>query len=216
MMHRIGRPRSYRFALAASLIALCACQSSSSDTTKSSHWPTPEQGTAEPAQKEQPRAQITNEFTATASVVAIAREERVVTLRREDGTLIDVKVGESARNFDQVKVGDDLKVRYKESIVATKLPPGEKTRPAEGALASGRAKAGAKPGAGVGALVTARVRIESVDNEHAIVVYSLSSGELVAHRLQTTEGKKFVEGLAVGDVVQIDCSQALALTVETP
>jgi hypothetical protein len=189
---------------------LAACQSTESKS-ESTHWP---EQTPAPAAKQQ--AQITEEYSATADVVAIAPTERVVTLRREDGKLVDVKVGESARNFDQIKVGDKLKVRYKESIAAKKLAPGEAARPAEAALVASRAKAGEKPAAGVGGAITARVKIESVDREHDIVVFSLASGELVAHRVKTTEGREFIAGLAVGDVVQVDCAQALALSVETP
>jgi hypothetical protein len=196
--------------LPAFLVVLGACQGTKSEPARPTHWPE----SAPPAAKQ--TAQITNEYAATAEVVAIVPEARVVTLRREDGKLVDVKVGEAARNFDQIKTGDTLRVRYKESIAATKLTAGEAARPAEAALVAGRAKPGEKPAGGVGGAVSARVKIESVDREHSIVVFSLASGELVAHRVKTTEGREFINGLAVGDVVQVDCAQALALSVETP
>jgi hypothetical protein len=184
----------------AALFAAVACQSSESRPL--------------PPPPESQRAQLSNEFTATAQVTALASAERSLTLRREDGTLMDVEASEAVRNFDQIAVGDTLRVRYKETLTAAKLAPGEAIRTAEGAFGAARAKPGTKPGAGVGMAVNLRVRIESIDREHDIVVFSLASGELIAHRLQTPEGRAFVQGLAVGDGVQLDYSQVLVLGIE--
>ena len=52
--------------------------------------------------------------------------------------------------------------------------------------------------------------------ERDIVVFSLASGELIAHRLQTPQGREFVEGLKVGNVVQLDYAEAAALSIEKP
>jgi hypothetical protein len=197
-----GTSRSvHAFLSAAFLLASVACKS---DDSRSS--------TAPASGRE--RAEITNEYTATAAVVAVQAEGRVVTLRREDGTTFDVQAGPAVRNFDQIAVGDELRVRFNESLVATKLSPGEAARPAEAALAGARTPAGAKPGAGVGMSVSLRVKIESIDRERDIVVFSLSSGELIAHRLETDEGRDFASSLEVGDMVQLDHMEVLALTVE--
>ena len=160
------------------------------------------------------RAEITNEYTATAQVTAIAPEKRVVTLKREDGLALDVQCGEGVRNFDQIAVGNALKVRYKAVLAASELPPGEKARGAQASLAAARAKPGSQPAAGVGVGISVRVKIESIDREHGIVVFSLASGELIAHRIQTGEGRRFIEAISVGDGVQLDYGEALALGVE--
>jgi hypothetical protein len=159
-------------------------------------------------------AMISQEFTAAAQVVTIAPAERMVTLRREDGTLFDVQAGEAVRNFDQIAVGDVLRVRYKEAFSAKKLTSGEAARPVEGGFAAARAKEGEKPAAGVGVGLSTRVKIVSIDREREIVVCQLASGELVAHQLQTPEGREFAAHLAVGDTVQLDYAQALALAIE--
>jgi hypothetical protein len=62
--------------------------------------------------------------------------------------------------------------------------------------------------------VSLRVKIESIDRERDIVVFSLSPGELIAHRLETDEGRDFASSLEVGDMVQLDHMEVLALTVE--
>lgn len=45
---------------------------------------------------------------------------------------------------------------------------------------------------------------------------SLASGELIARRIQTPQGREFVSGLKVGDIVQLDYKEAAALSIETP
>lgn len=189
-----------RSVLSAALLALCACQTS--------------QASSPPGPPETRRAELSNEYTALAEVVAVAPAERRLTLRRENGSSFDLVAGEGVRNFAQIAVGDVLKVRYKETLAASLRPAGEKIDVVEGAFLAGRAKPGAKPGAGVGMAISLRVKIQSIDREHDIVVFAPASGELIAHRLQTPEGREFVHGLEIGDVVQLDYGQALALGVE--
>ena len=191
----------------AALLALGACKSG--ETSSEPAKPASAKAVSAPQ-----RAEIANDYTATASVVGIREAERIVTLRREDGTSFDVQCGPAVRNFDQIAVGDTLRVRYKESLVAQKLAPGEAAKPTEAALAGARTPAGDKPGAGVGMAVSLRVKIESVDRDHGIVVFSLPSGELIAHRVETKEGREFASGLKVGDMVQVDHMEVLALAVD--
>jgi len=125
-----------------------------------------------------------------------------------------VQAGPEVRNYDQIAAGDTLRIHYKEVLAAAKLPPGESTKPVEGAFAAARAKPGEKPLAGAALGLSVRVRIESIDRGREIVVFSLASGELIAHRLQTSEGRAFVQELEVGDLVQLDYACALALGIE--
>ncbi len=200
MNNRSTSVRVLGFVLPAALFVLSACQSAKT--------------TSLPAPPETRRAELSNEYTAMAEVVAVVPAERRLTLRRENGSSFDLTAGEGVRNFAQIAVGDVLRVRYKETLAASLRPVGEKVEPAEGAFLAARAKPGAKPGGGLGLAVSLRVKIESIDLERNIVVFAPASGELIAHRLQTPEGREFVRGLEVGDTVQLDYAQALALSVE--
>jgi hypothetical protein len=160
------------------------------------------------------RAEISNEFTAKAEVIAVSPADRVLTVRREDGTQFDVAVGSGVRNFDQVAVGDSLRLRYQETLAAELRPAGEPATSLHGAAAAARAPKGAKPGAGLGMGVSLRVKIESLDLARDIVVFSPESGELIARRLATPQGREFARGLKVGDTVQLDYVEVLALAVE--
>jgi len=197
-----------RSVLLLSLLVAGACE------TTSTAPPQPyTAGQSAPASQPGRKAEITNEFTAQAEVVAVSPAERSITVRREDGTQIDLVVDERVRNFDQIKAGDALRLRYRESLAVEVRPPGESPVPAQGAIAAGRAKPGAKPGVGMGVAVRLQVKIESIDEKHGIVVFSPASGELIARRVVTPEGRDFIKHLVVGDSVQLDYLEAVALDV---
>jgi hypothetical protein len=160
------------------------------------------------------QATIADEFTTTARVVAVDRTARTATLRREDGRLLAVRAGEAVRNFDRVQPGQTLRVQYRAMLVASKCPPGTATTPVEATVMAARAPAGAQPAAGVGAVVTVRVTIESVDPAHDIVVFAIPGGDLVAHRVATAEGRAFAAGLKVGDTVQLDYGEGVAIAID--
>lgn len=199
--YRSSSSRALAIAIVGVLISLVGCKSGQSKSSA-------------PAPSAKTSAEISNELTATAEVTAVERDRRVVTVRREDGSLVALRVGPAARNFDQIAVGDKVRVRYMESLTVSRRPAGETASSAQGAVGAARTEAGAKPGGGVGMAINLRVKIESIDPSHDIVVFSLASGELVAHRVATADGRAFVEGLRVGDVVQLDYTEALALSVE--
>jgi len=188
-------------ALVGALLTLGACQSNE---------PAP-QPAASPAPT---HATISNEYSATAGVVAVDAKTRIVTLRHEDGSLMPVKCGEAVQNFAQIAVGDTLHIKYSETLEATLRPAGESAEPATVVAGAVGAEPGVAPAGGIGATLSVRVKIESVDVEHDIVVFSLASGELSARRVVTPEGREFVKGLKIGDTVQLDYTEVLALAIE--
>jgi hypothetical protein len=194
---RVAAFRSVRWATLSVLLGAAAC-GSTSNATKSG--PT--------------TARIAEERTVTAAVVAVDKTGRVVTLRGEHGGLTRLRAGEAVRNFDQIAVGDALVVRYQAALQATLLAKGEVLRPAEASLVAGRAPAGAAPAVGAGLQASVRVKIESIDTSRDLLVFSTSSGELLVHRVATDEGREFVRKLHVGDLVQLDYDEALALGIE--
>jgi hypothetical protein len=183
-------------------LIVVSCESTSSSTPTQAPAPAPG------------RVDLSTDLTSKATVVSVDQEKRLVTLRREDGTMFTVEAGPAVRNLAQISAGDALRVHYHESLSATLLPGASTTTPVEGAYVAGRAKVGEKPGAGVGMAATARVKIESVDKTNHIVVFSLDSGELNTVRAQRPEGRSFVEGLKVGDIVQLDYTVASALSID--
>jgi hypothetical protein len=203
----------HRLAPAALLVGLAACQGTGGSTTATSTTATTNKPAANAGAAPAP-VELTNELTATSQVTAVDKATRVVTLRREDGNLFQVLCGSDVRNFDQIAAGDTLRVKFKESLKVSLTPPGAGGPDAAAGVVAARAPVGATPAAAAGIGVSVRVKIESIDKEHGIVVFSLPSGELISHRIQTEDGHKFVEALKIGDKVQLDYHQAFALAIE--
>lgn len=210
---KLPRPSSPFQSFAPILLSACAawiavaCETTSTSSDSSSTSQTSTAATSG-------RVDLSNDLTAKAIVASVDKDKRLVTLRREDGMMFTVEAGPAVRNFDQIAAGDALRVHYHESLSATLLPPGNTTTPVEGAFVAGRAAAGGKPAAGAGVAASARVKIESVDKTNSIVVFSLDSGELNTVRAQRPEGRAFVQGLKVGDIVQLDYTVATALSID--
>jgi hypothetical protein len=210
----LTRPHAGSVVLAVSLgasLALFACSTESHAHANKSPA-TAKSETASTAAVTQ--AQISDELTATAAVIAVDKPSRTVTLRSTDGRVFQIVAPPEVRNFDQIAVGNELRVTYRVALAAKLLPPGsEHTAPTGGAVAT-RAAVGDRPAAAAGAGVSVRVKVVSVDPANDIVVCSLSSGELVAHKVRTDEGRAFVKHLKQGDLVQLDYAEAMAISVE--
>jgi hypothetical protein len=51
-------------------------------------------------------------ITATSKVTAVDPSKRTVTLTSDAGESNTYKLGKNVRNFDQIKVGDQVQVRF--------------------------------------------------------------------------------------------------------
>ena len=150
--------------------------------------------------------------TATATVQAIDSANRIITLRSEDGTEDTMYVPTDVKRFDQVKVGDKLKVRYHESMVFQVRKPGETSnKPADTANAS--RTPGAKPGAQMSRQMTATVDVVAVDPSVPSITVKTADGRTVTRKI---ENKKNIEGVKAGDKIDITFTQAALIAIESP
>ncbi len=149
--------------------------------------------------------------TATATVEAIDLQKRVVTLKGKKGNVFDVTVGEEARNLPQVKVGDQVVVKYYESIALRLVKPGEGVAGVQETEALARAKQGEKPRGAVGRQVTLTATITAIDKKKQMVTLKGPEGKSVTVKAEHPENLKKVK---VGDEVEITYTEALAISVE--
>ena len=149
--------------------------------------------------------------TATALVQAIDLDKRIVTLKGPKGNVFDLKVGEEARNLPQVKIGDEVKVTYYESIAFRLLKPGEAPVPAQEAAVVDRAKQGEKPAGMAGRQVTITATIEAIDTKKQMVTLKGPDGKSFTAKAQDPKNLARVKA---GDEVVITYTEALAIAVE--
>jgi hypothetical protein len=159
----------------------------------------------------QTRLQETLEARATVTEIDLA--SRVMTLRGPAGNEFTFEVDPAVRNLPQVKVGDDVVVRYFETIGAAMRKPGDSTE-ASIALADGVADPGDRPAAGIGTRTTLPVTIVSMDSKTNEVRFYGPDKRVRTVELETPEAQAFAKKLKAGDEVVVTFTEALAVSVE--
>jgi len=174
----------------------------------------------EAAVRETPPAQVAEPPSGTveqsmvsvrATVEAVNLKKRLVTLRKPDGGLVTIEAGEEVRNLPQVKKGDHVVATYYEAIAYAVRRPGEAAPGVTVAETVERAKPGEKPaGAGVRE-VTITATIEAIDKKKPSVTLKGPGGKVVT---VVPREPKNLERVAVGDLVDITYTEAVAISVE--
>jgi Cu/Ag efflux protein CusF len=153
-----------------------------------------------------------NQVAATATVKAIDLKTRHVTLQRADGSLVKFVAGDEVRNLPQVKVGDEVKVTYYESLAYEVRKAGTGGPVAAVAAGAARAPLGEKPAGLVGQATTVTATIAAIDKVAPSVTLRTPSGELSTFKVRDPQK---LERVAVGDLVDITYTEALAISVGT-
>jgi hypothetical protein len=149
----------------------------------------------------------------TAEVLAIDREDRILTLLGPKKNVVDVHVGEEARNFDQIRVGDQLRIEYYESVAIYLGKPGTQPEADAGAVVA-RSTKGEKPGGYAVGAIDVSASVVGIDKKKRTLTLELPEGNVV-----TTEVDKSVKAfdtLKVGDAIHARLTKAIAISVEKP
>jgi hypothetical protein len=150
---------------------------------------------------------VTEAVTVRATIVAIDKDNRIVTLKGPKGNLVELKADESVRRFNELKVGDIISATYSESIAVQLRRPGEPAPEKERVVV--RPQSG--PGASVENVMTRTVTVEEIDRTASTVTVKDSEGNLRSYRVRDP---KRLEGVTVGDKVDIYYTTALLLKVD--
>ncbi len=163
-------------------------------------------GTAMAAEQVQ-RSEV---VTARATIVSVNQDQRIVTLRGPQGNTFDVKVGEDVRNFSQLRPGDEVNVRYHQSLLVQMAKPGQ--QPMSSASRSvQRAAPGEKPGGALTEQISTTATVVGIDRRNAELTLKGPSGNVVTFAGVNPQN---LEKLKVGDQLNITYTQATAISVE--
>jgi hypothetical protein len=157
--------------------------------------------------------QQVEEFTAT--VTALEKEQRLLSLQNESGRAMTIYVGPEVRNFEQIKVGDKVVATYQEAIAAAVTKPDQSQKQAQFDVESQRSKQGEMPHAEVSASMVATVTIDAVDASSNTLTFRRDDGMVRTVHVQDDGAKKFIKGLKQGDQVTVTYTEALAISVRT-
>jgi hypothetical protein len=158
---------------------------------------------------------VENVETVTATVESLDVDKRMIELRSDEGTRT-VQVPPEVRNLEQVRVGDQVVVRYYEGLAAQFKKPGEAAPVGviDATTSKARQPQGARPGAGVANVVTTTVVIEAVDQPSSSVTFTGPAGMTRTVAVKDPKVQQFIGTLKKGDEVELTYTEALAVTVE--
>jgi len=146
----------------------------------------------------------------TATVTKIDQQTREVTLKTNDGKEYSFVAGDAVNNLAQVRAGDLVIATYTEAL-AYEVKKGGKGTGAATTVAAGAAEPGAKPAGAVARQTTLSVTIAAIDPKVPSVTFKGPAGNTRTIRVRYPEK---LQGVNVGDTVDITYTEALAIKVE--
>jgi Cu/Ag efflux protein CusF len=148
-------------------------------------------------------------ITVTATIEAIDRTTRSLTLKRQDGKLETITVPEDVKRFSELKVGDTITARYYENIVLRVKAPGEPA--VDTASESLAPRAGQRPGATAGAQRVLTVTITAIDPAVPSITVTGPNNWTYSYRVADKAALKQVK---VGDRLDITWTAAVLVSAD--
>ena len=156
------------------------------------------------------RAEAARVLKASATVTALDKASRTVTLKGPQGDEMQIVAGPEVRNFDQIEVGSQVVVGYVQAL-ALELKKGAKGAPERVvSAATGRAPVGGTPGGAAAQRVTVTADVTALDPATRTVTLK---GPKRTVDLRVPDPNQF-KLIAVGDKVEATYTEALAITIE--
>jgi hypothetical protein len=154
--------------------------------------------------------------TISATVASIDPAKRLVELRKGDDSTT-IEVSPEVRNFDRIKVGDEVVATYYTGLAAAFKKKGESKTVGVVDATSGTARmpeGSNRPGAAVANQVTTTVVIEAVDRATHSVTFVGPAGKTRTVDVVDPKAQQFISQLKKGDEVELTYVEALAVTLE--
>jgi Cu/Ag efflux protein CusF len=151
------------------------------------------------------------EIEIRAKVVELDTARRLVTLKGPKGNIVTLEVPAEVKNFDQIRLGDDVVVRYA-AAVAARLEPATRSgiRERVESTSAASAAAGGMPGAAAQRTVEVLVVITALDAKAGTATLRGAKRTVTVQIPPGVDIKK----LKVGDEVRAVIVEALVLNVE--
>jgi len=148
---------------------------------------------------------VSRESTVTGTVERIDRFSRTLTVRRDGNVVQMIAVDPAEKQFDQLKTGDRITVRYIESTIVEVRPGAAPSNPRS---TTADARAGNDQVVDQTKMV---VTIDSIDSDGLFVAYRTEDGRRV---LRGVADRKLLQGLRAGDRVEVTLTRERAVTIE--
>ena len=147
---------------------------------------------------------------ASALVTAVNVAQRSLSLKVASGQSFDVTVGDQVKNFEQIKVGDEVNVVYVRAL-AMEVKKGGGVRERSDSDDAKRAKPGEKPAGVVSRKVNIVADVINVNVKAKTITLKGPSGNIVELDVKNPDHFKVVKK---GDQIEVEYVEALAISVD--
>lgn len=162
---------------------------------------------------QKPSVEVGDVVEVSGKVVAVQRAARTVSVQGPQGNVVVVKVGQAARNFDQIRVGDVVKLTYYESVAifvtSDGMPP-----EADTTVVVAAAPTGAMPAGEAVQVTDVSATIQSINPVRRVLMLKGPQGNVFP--VTVDRSVRGFEALRVGDNVHVRHTEAIAVTVSKP
>src|SRR5262249_13160012 len=157
------------------------------------------------------RAAAARAAEVSAQIVSIDKKTRTIGLKGKNGKVVEIVAGDDVKNFDQIKLGDFVMVRFVQSL-ALELQKAKSTATGISVTETAvKAQPGQRPAVGAAREVTAIAKVTAVDPKASTISLTGPRGNTVTLDVQNPEQFKVVK---VGDEVLVTYTEAVAVSVE--
>lgn len=156
------------------------------------------------------KVSVTGTVKTTSTVVGIEPGTRTVWLKDAKGKVVQLVVGEEARNFDQLKIGDVVTAEYSQALTVTLKKNGSPLGASENQTLA-RAPLGAKPGGTATREVTVMANVTAVNTHTGIVTLKGPQGNSIDLIVKDPEQLNLIKK---GDQMEVVYNEAIAISVE--
>jgi Cu/Ag efflux protein CusF len=173
----------------------------------------PQNTATAPAAESKPSRVEGELIVITATVKAIDKKNRVVTVKFPDGKEKKITCGPEVRNFPQIRIGDEVKAQFLESVELMVGDPGVKPS-VDRETKAARAPLGEKPGFAAVDAVEVTATVQAIDYETRDVTLLGPEGKTI--KLKAGPEVKRLNDVKQGDTVVARLTKAVSLTVSKP
>ena len=160
-----------------------------------------------------PPRTIEQSVEATATVTAIDKAKREVTLKTEEGESTKIVVGPEMKRFDEIAVGDTVRARYTVGMTAELRAPTEeeKKEPFVALESSGKSPDGTAPAAGAARMFRIVATIEALDRTTQTATLKGPDGAYLTVKVPEPA---MLTKPHIGDTVVVSVAESVALSLE--
>ena len=162
-----------------------------------------------PSWAQEVRQLPTQTVTLSGTVATIDHNNRIVNIKKADGSFETVDVPAGAKRFDELKVGDKVSLTYNNNVSARVKPPGE--APVDTGSTTTTAGQQTRPGGTASVQRTMTVTVDAIDKSASSMTFSGPNGwKYSRHIVDPTVFDK----VKVGDKVDITWNTAVTVAVQ--